>query len=334
MANIPVPGTEEWHAIRASYIGGSEVAALFYRYRSADGVEYVLHAYEAAPPDATPLGCVSKFQTAMGLWNIKAGVVQPPDLTGDRIDAGRYLEPALAEWAAQKWSWPIRKVRRYLKHDEVGGWGASLDFEVHGDGQTGVPVEIKNVDRGAFARDWAVEGDEIVAPPLHYLLQVQHQIGTTGADHGWIVACVGGNELRRGRIARHEPTQQRIAEAVREFWVGVSENVPPLGVADYSAVSQTYAYGDKERFVDLTADADLPGLIRAYQSARDQSDAHEARVEALKGQIAARLGDATRAFCGPIRISWPVINRAEKMIPARMQEAKTYRGALTISEGK
>jgi hypothetical protein len=75
-------------------------------------------------------------------------------------------------------------------------------------------------------------------------------------------------------------------------------------------------------------------LIRAYQSARDASDAHEARVEALKGQIAARLGDATRAFCGPIRISWPVINRAEKMIPARMQEAKTYRGALTISEGK
>lgn len=334
MPSITIPDQAAWHATRERHVGGSEIASLFYRYRDPSGDEYVLHAYENPPKDATPLGCVNPWRSAMALFNEKAGIVKPADFSSERMDAGRYVEPAIAEWSIHKYGWPLRKVRRYLTHDTVPGWGASLDFEIHGDGVSGVPVDVKNSDRGHFNANWVCEGQEIVAPPLNYILQIQHQIGVSGADHGWLLVCVGGNELRRGRIDRHEPTQQRIAEAVTAFWAGVRSETPPLAVADYPAVAAAYAYGDKQRTVDLSGSDGLAETIDAYLVARNDLDTQETLVEHLKGKIAAMMGTATRATCGSRRLSWPVINRAEAMIPARLQEAKTYRGALTITGDK
>jgi predicted phage-related endonuclease len=334
MANLAVRDEAEWLSVRSDYVGGSEVASLFYRYLLADGSEVVRHAYEAVPEGSTPLGCLSSWRSGFALFNEKAGIVMPADFSSERVDAGRFMEPALAEWSKHKWGWPMRKVRRYSTHDGVKGWGASLDYELHGEGQTGVPVEFKNVDRGVFATQWTVDGDEIIAPPLYYLLQVQHQMGAVGADHAWIVACVGGNELKRGRIARHEPTQQRIADAVEAFWAGVAVGEPPLRVADFDAVSKAFAFGDKGRHVDLTGEPEFETLVNTYLADKDRLDKLDTLVDGHKAKIALQLGDATKATAGGFRLSWPVIVREEKIIPARKQEAKTYRGALTISGGK
>lgn len=331
MAAIAIKSEAEWLSVRESFVGGSEIASLFYAYQLPDGSEVVRHAYEEQPLDATPLGCLSNFRSATGLYNEKAGVVMPEDFSSERVDAGRFMEPALADWSRKKWGWPIRKVRRYLSHEIVEGWGASLDYEIHGDGATGVPVEFKNIDWLVFQREWVCDGDEIIAPPLKYSLQLQHQMGGTGADHGWIVVCVGGNELKRGRIARHEPTQVRIATAVAAFWTGVRNQTPPIAVADYAAVAKAYAEGDKGLAVDLTDDESLPDLCSRYLRRKAELDAVEKDVDRLKGQIAERLGEATKATTRGFRLSWPVTHRAEKLIPARKQEALTYRSGLSVT---
>ena len=330
MGAIAVKDEAEWLSLRESHVGGSEVASLFYRWRFADGTEAVLHLYEAPPEGSTLIECLSPFKTGYRLWQEKSDRLMPDDLSGnERVQAGNFLEPALAAWATEKFKWKLRKVHRYCTHPVVMGWGASLDYEAHEPGLP--PIEFKNVDGLAFRDHWAVEGDEILMPPLNYVLQLQHQIGAVGADHGWIVACVGGNRLLRGRIERHEPTQQKIAEAIAKFWEGVQTGTEPKWVADYDSVAEVHRYGSKALQVDLTSDSDLPQLCADYIARKGEADQLEATLSHLKGQIASKVGDATKAAARGYRLSWAVIERPEKVIPERIQKALTYRGALTIT---
>lgn len=330
MSAVPVPDEATWLALRDQNVGGSEVACLFYRWLHPDGTEAVHHLYEAPPEGSTLLGCLSPFKSGYRLWQEKAGKLMPDDLSGvERVQAGNYLEPALAEWAKSKWDWKLRKVRRYCTHEGVVGWGASLDYEVQEKGLP--PVEFKNIDGLQFRDKWVAEGGEIIMPPLHYVLQLQHQIGAVGASHGWVVCCISGNELVRGRIERHDSTQAKIAEAIEAFWQGVNGGIEPTWLADYETVAEEYRYGDDFMPADLTGDAELPALIEQYLEVKARINGEEVTLENLKGQIAARVGEATKAKADGYRLSWPRIERAEKVIPEKVQKAMTYRGALTIT---
>jgi predicted phage-related endonuclease len=323
----------EWLTIREAHVGGSEIASLFYTWQGPAGDARVLHLFETPPEGYTLVGCCSPFKTGFRLWMEKAGRVEPDPLDEhERIQAGIFLEPAVAAWAKERWSWTkLRKVRRYLTHAAIPGWGSSLDYELNEDGRP--PVELKNVDGGSFRRNWTCEGQDIVGLPLNYALQVQAQIGVSGATHGWIVACIGGNQLRRGRIERHEPTQQRIAHAIMAFWHAVHGGQEPTHVADYESVAELHRYGDKALpATDLGDDPDFRRDCSRYLRLKAHADKVDVAISNLKGRIAQRLGDATRATSTSYRVSWPVITRAAKQVPARWQEESTYRGALLITE--
>jgi predicted phage-related endonuclease len=331
--SVPIPDEAAWHSIRESHIGGSEVASLFYRWITTDGEEVVRHMFEEVPEDWHLLECLSPHKTGYRLWQEKAGQLMPDSFDeNERIQAGIHLEPAIAEWSKQKWEWPLRKVHRYLQHDTIDGWGASLDYELHGDGLTRVPVELKNVDFVVFRDKWLVDDGEIMLPPMNYLLQLQHQIGAAGTDHGWIVACVAGNKLHRGRIERHEASQQKIGEAIAAFWAAVRSGVSPNRVADAETVSKLLAEGESGKLVDLSDNERFSVLCGQYARLKRHMDRMDVRASNLKGRLMELFGDATKAKGSRYRASWPSITRQEKLIPARTQSALTYRGALTITK--
>jgi hypothetical protein len=321
---------EHWHEIRAQHVGGSEVAALFYVWRLADGQQAFLHMFEQPPAGAECLGCVSRHTTGYRLYWQKRGVLPPENLDEvERVQAGQFLEPAIAEWAQHKWDpWPLRKVRRYLLHPRIAGMGVSRDFEEHAPGLP--PVEIKNVDYLVFRDLWKTEGEEITAPPLDITLQLQHQIACEGrvrAEHGWIVACVGGNKLYRGQIARHDPTIARIEQAVAAFWRAVEAETPPLDVADFDTVAEMSLLGAEVRAapLDLTADNELPVLCAEFLKTDASVKEGEAKRNAIKAQITRRFGNAPqtiRADIAGFKATWVYAERG----------GKPYRGALTIRE--
>lgn len=319
----------EWLALREQHIGGSEVAALFYRWRLADGCERVLHLFERAPEGAEPIECLSPYTTGYRLWQEKAGKLAPDFQSNERVMAGQFLEPALAAWSQQRWpDWSLRKTRRYLSHPDVTGWGATLDYELVA--LTYPPVEFKNVDALVFRDQWAGDGEDLV-PPLHITLQLQAQIGLTKAADGWVVACIGGNQLRRVRIERHEPTQARLAEAITMFWQAVAAGAEPVWMADYDTVADLYRDGRPGAdAVDLNGDADAAAELATYVEANAAVKAANARLATAKAALALRLGTATRAFGHGYSLTWPVVERQEKIIPALIQTAMTWRGGLTV----
>ncbi len=340
MPSIAVANEDEWLAVRERYIGGSEVAALFYEWLLPDGSTTILHAYQVPPEGAQILECLGQYTTAYRLFMEKTGALASGFKDNERVQAGKHLEPALAAWSRERWpEWDgkLRKVRRYLTHGDVEGWGASLDYEINEPARP--PVEFKNVDRLIFRDQWYSddedEGGGVLVPPMHINLQVQAQIGVTSADHGWIVACIGGNSLLRGKVPRHAASQSKLAEAIAAFWQGIATGTPPSLVADYESVADRYRYGiksgDKAEPLDLKGQGDLPALCRRFHRWKDHAKRSVEVVDNIKGRIAERLGDRDRAITDGFRLTWPVIERAETIVPQRIQTAKTYRGALFVT---
>jgi predicted phage-related endonuclease len=326
----------EWLALRDRHVGGSDVAALFNEWRLPDGSTRILHVYEAPPEGSIFIECQSPYKSSFALWHEKAGLVRESFEETERVRAGKHLEPALASWAQETWpDWKLRKVRRYLQHDEEPGWGASLDYEAVEKGHP--PVEFKNVDWLIFRDNWQGDGDDLI-PPIHVNLQLQSQIGVSRADHGWVVVCVGGNKLKRVRIEQHQPTQDRIREAVAMFWQGVREGAVPTWLATYDTVCNlALAVRDDDKkipAVDLCDDEAACRDIRRYERWKAHADFVGMHLDMMKARVGLRLTDRTKALTPTHTISWPLIEREAKTIPARFQDAKTYRGGFTVKRRK
>lgn len=330
MSHVAINNEAEWLAIRESNIGGSEAAALFSNW-IVDGQSHVFHAYEPIPEAAYYAGSCSPYSNAYKLFLNKTGQLMPEDFNSERMQAGTYLEPAIADWARSKFDMKLRKVRRYHLHPEVSGWGASVDYEVHGPGMD--PVEIKNVDGIVAKRAWVIDGDEVISTPLHISLQIQHYIAARSAERAWIIATIGGNHLVRGEVKRHEPTIERIREAVEAFWKGVAKNEPPVRCAEFEDVEEEFAFGGGE-FADLKDNAAAGHLASRLKRIQKHQKFIAKQESNLKARLGTLIGGASRAALPGFRVSWPVITREEKMIPARMQEALTYRGAFTLTANK
>lgn len=331
MPDLKFNSEAEWLALRDAHIGGSEVAGLFCDWRLTDGGTVTLHAYEDVPEGAVCLGACSPYTTPYKLFTTKAGLAMPEDWNpSERMQAGTYFEPAMAQWANAKWGWKIRKVRRYSQHPEVRGWGCSVDYEIHGPGMD--PVEFKNIDGLVAKNKWVIEKDEVIAAPLHVQLQLQHYLAARGAKRGWIVACVGGNKLVRGEFTAHEPTHQRMREAITAFWEAVDAGTPPPFAVDYESVSDAFALGAKTAApVDLTGDAEAAMLARRMKRWAKHAKFIETALDNIKGRLAVKVGEAPKAVGDGFRVSWPVINIPAKTVPARIQAERNYRGGLTVT---
>lgn len=334
MPAIKVADEAQWLRFREDYIGGSEIASLFYSWQFPDGARHVVHMFEPVPADAIFLGCLSPYKTGFRVWCEKSGLLEPEDLSGnERVQAGKFMEPSIAAWSEHKWGWNLRKTRRYLTHEMVNGWGATLDYEIIAPAYP--PVEMKVVDRAVFRNEWVADKDGIAAPPLHINLQLQAQIGVGNALTGWIVAVVGGNELVRGEIERHGPTQVRITDAIVAFWRSVKAGEVPERYADNDTIVDLYRDGSpNETPLDLKADPDLPGLCARYKRLQEHGKFIETMADNIKGRITGRLAEATRAVTRGYRISWPAIHRQEKTIPEHVQGALNYRGGLRLTVSK
>lgn len=288
----------EWHVLRAKHVGASEVAALF---------------------DAHP------HMTRFELWHIKAGNLPRPDLDDDeRVFWGTVLEPAVALGVAKRTGWNIRKVRRYLVSDTVPGMGASLDYEIVAHERGPGVLEIKTVDSLQF-RTW--DDGEL---PLHYELQLQHQLAVTGRSWGCVGVLIGGNALRLYERERRPKTIAKIEKAVAAFWQSIAEAKPPQPdfATDAEAIAALYQSVIDGKVIDLTGDNRLPELCAAYQAAAKDEKEAAARKEAAKAEILTKIGDAEIAICGDFKISAKTVSGG-----IVTYERKPYR-SFRLSESK
>lgn len=255
---------------RAVHIGGSEIACLF--------------------------GC--GYQTELELWLQKAEQLEKPELMGEHIEAGIFLEDGIARWAAYREGWKIRHVNRYIKHKTVAGWGSSLDYEIVGHPQGAAPLEIKNVNWFAGQKLWRLTLEDMEAPP-HIELQLQHQIGATGRAWGAIAANVGGSLKTISR----EPNQRILdlmGEKIEKFWDSIQRGTPPEPNPDrdLETLLRLWPEAIVGKTVDLSQDPEFRTYVEALEQGKRWIKAGEAIVDAAKTSILWRIQDAEAALVG------------------------------------
>lgn len=268
-----VHDSPEWHAMRARNIGGSEVAALF-----------------DLPRDDVPAYLTSHW----ALWQIKSGRAPPPIVDNPRAAWGLKLEIAIAEAAAEKCGWMVRKGG-YVTDPTTRGLGCTLDYIIESDPDEDGPgaLELKNVDWLVHKRSWT--DDE---PPPHILLQLMHQLAATGYTWGCVAAFVGGNDLRIYRYKSRPKLITEIRQRVTSFWASIDEdNPPPVDGSDSATEVLRSLYPEiVDDAVDMTESNEWAMRVHDFYNAGEARKAANADYDEAKNHVIELLGHHKRGY--------------------------------------
>lgn len=282
MTIIPVRDEAHWHELRAKHIGGSDVAALF---------------------------GLSPYTSKWQLWMEKSGKLPPEDLSDSKvIQAGKFLESGIANWAAHRWGMTIEKVTDYFTVDDCPGMGASFDYIT----QDRAPMEIKWSARG---HGWEYDGEEILQAPDNYIMQVQHQLACTESDHAWLIALIN-DEPRRMKVPRNDNIIDAIKAEIRAFWQSIADGVePPIDfTTDVPALTKLMGTLPKSE-IELDPADEL--LFQEYKAAKDDEKKAAQRADEAKGELLTKVRakletvntskDKAIAKCGDYKMSISVV---------------------------
>lgn len=266
---------DEWHAVRRTGIGGSDIAAI----------------------------CgLNPYTSPLEIWHTKRGVVVPrPDdaVLSEAAENGRDLEPFVASRFTRKTGLPVLEYPGTLRRPDIPWLLVNLDrLTLEGD-HHGV-LELKT--RSSYAlSDWEDE------PPADVQVQVQWQLAVTGWPFGWTACLIGG---QRTIVHRLERDEQMIADLVsigEEFWGWVQDGTPP-------PLDGTPATGDLLDRLHATPDEgatvvadplEVEALLKQRATAKEQIAAGELALQDAENRMKAIAGDATEVHIrGELAYSW------------------------------
>lgn len=222
------PGSDEWHAARATRLGASEISAV--------------------------LG-LSPWESRFSLWHRKAGLLPPLDET-EEMTWGRHLEhPIAARFAELHSDLSVRRTGTWVSTARL--WQLANPDRLIFPGR--IPLEIK---WSPYGDGWGEPGtDEI---PVYYRCQVLQQLDVLGAPYGVLAALVG-SELRQYVIERDPEDIQLLRLAGEDFMASLPNELNPEGERpDLDATGHTYrALKQLHPDIDGT-DAEIPEAVAKY----------------------------------------------------------------------
>lgn len=259
---------EEWLQWRKKGIGGSDAAAI--------------------------LG-LNKYKSAFTVF-LEKTTNYTERVHNDAIEAGKRLEPVIAEWFEDKTGLKTAKVNAILQHPEYPFMLANIDRRIVGRSEG---LEIKTASE-YFKKEW--EGDEV---PLPYLLQCNHYMAVTGYDAWWIAVLIGGNKLVYKKIERDEEVIRLLIEKEKEFWEQhVEANVPP----EYDSSDNCTNYLHEQFRQSVPGEIALPSqaedLIQGYLHAKEQIEFFSELKKKYENQLKGLLGEYEVGTFQDYKITW------------------------------
>jgi putative phage-type endonuclease len=298
--DTPDPERDKWLEWRRQGIGGSDVAAI--------------------------LG-LSPWAGPWSVWADKLGLI-PSEPENERMRWGHLLEPVIAAEVARRTGLEVAGEQMWVTHKEAPHRRSTIDglllepgYESLDDAEAVLEIKTTTMQR------W--DNDEV---PLHYWVQVQHQLEVTGFQRA-VVACLhAGSTLRLYDVEASPEDQARIRDKVDEFWqCYVVPKVQPAALsADLDQLKRTRTEPEKE----LEAEGAVRSLIYQHQEAKDALDRAEHYYETLSASLLAAIGDAEVITVHGEKF---LTARARRELAlARVREARpdVWAEAVTLTEPK
>lgn len=258
---------DQWLAARTHGIGASESAALF---------------------------GLSRWDSPLSLWTRKRGIVVEEDKDeseSEWLEIGLAIEPtvaALYERRTQRQLWTPETPWTVARHARIPFMTASIDrwvIEAADKDGSGV-LELKNVG-GFMAHDWEDE------PPLHYQVQVQHQLAVTGFRWASVAGLIGGNRFKHYDVERNEEFIGELEAKCIEFWEKVQRGEMPPPDGSKHTARALKALHPKDNGAGVSLPDEAVAWWDELCAIRKQNSANEKREKELKNLLAALVGPAT-----------------------------------------
>lgn len=304
-----ITSREQWLALRRKDVTASSVGVLF-----------GLHPY----------------QTVAGLWAEKTGTEMPRKDTAD-LRRGRLLEGAVAAAVKEaRPGWAVVKANEYLR-DPDARLGATPDFFLIDKARGAMDIlgvmQAKTANQWEFERSWGQD------PPIWIVLQCLVEMMLSGATWGFVACLVvdgGAFDLHMYEVVRHPGAEQRIRDAVADFWRNVEAGNEPI--VDYERDGPLINWMHRNprlgEVIDLRGDNELPELLDRHLSLKAYIAAATAELETVDNEIKHKLGDAEVALVPRgYKLSWKQQDQSGYTVAARKQRVLRISGQQTTREG-
>ncbi len=260
--------TSQWLALRRTGIGGSDAPAV--------------------------LG-LSPWSTPYDVWEDKTGEAAAKFPDSEAMIWGRVLETAILGEYRRRTGLPTTEVG-LLRHPGTPWLICSPDAVVP---QDNAIVEIKTTRHSA---GWGDEGTDDI--PLHYLVQVHHNLIVSGAARADVAVLIAGSEYRLYHVEPDPELHAQMLDQETEFWRAVERREPPAPKNIGDAVRR---WGRIAHPGGIVATRELVSAIEMLREIRSGIKEDEARSDQLKMEIMAALGETADTLvddAGNVLCTW------------------------------
>jgi putative phage-type endonuclease len=235
--------------------------------------------------DAPAIVGLDRFRSPLAVWNEKLHGSQQDDNAA--MVWGRRLEAAVAEHYAAENGVVLVKPSVMWRSREYPVAQANPDRIVL-TGQT-APHPILEIKTSRVDDEWADD-----APPARVRVQVQHQLGVTGAPWADVAVLLHGRTYRQFRVARDDAAIAWLFEFEASWWrtYVTTGAMPPVDghPSTTDALRDLYAEVDRDQAVELD-----PAIVTAFEElerVRAEIKAAKGREAELRNRVVAALGTA------------------------------------------
>ncbi len=271
---------DEWLAHRQSGIGASEVT--------------------------TALG-LSPWKSAYTLWAEKSGLKAPDPVEGIAVELGHFLEPFLAKKYAQATGRYVTDPGDFtiFQHPDYPYMFCTPDKIIEFSQSEQGPLETKST--GEYAGKLWAEGDA----PMAAQAQIQMQMLIMGHTRGSLAGLVGNRAFHWFDVERNDALCEKMVAGLVEFWDRVQTKTPPPidGSVSTKETLQALHPNDNGETVELPNNAVV--LQEQMEMYSGQIKDIEKRVDTIKNEFRAAIGDATFGEYGDIRYSLKTTERKD-----------------------
>lgn len=242
--------------------------------------------------DAAVICGMSPYKNIVTLWLEKTRRTETPEVSGNIIKFGNYMEDGIAQWFSDESGIKLKpkpelmpgKVIPIRVHPKYKWMAGNCDYELEG-----VSAILECKSAGRPGDEW---GDAENIIPAHYLMQVAHYAAVFNVDVVYIAVVFSfTRELRIYTYERNENLEERLIEKENNFWHNhVLADVPPEPTTQDEVISLY-----KETKDDIyPATAEIEDAVYQLARLKNQIKELEKTEQRLKDEIGVYMGEHER----------------------------------------
>jgi putative phage-type endonuclease len=142
--------------------------------------------------------------------------------------------------------------------------------------------------------------------PVHYLLQIQHQLAVTGWDHFYAAAIVG-NKFVMHRVPRDEELISLLTDAERAFYHNhlLPRVPPPVDGQESTSAAIARQWGrSTPEYVEVINDPEIERLAQVYQAQGKLIEEQKQAREETANQLKVIVEDREALVAGEYKVNW------------------------------